>query len=267
MTRPKLHAHTITLILTIPLCIALGASAADPAQPRADNSSTSLGGRLQHSAIVLMPEGTKGPLETMLPLRPTVVAWGNDAVGMLNRPDELKRRTDAYHQLGIKLLACNVWMLTATDRVLYTRPEYQAAVCVDIAGDKIVPPWLDSDYKGVKPYWGCTNHPLFRQQVRSRAKANEPQSPLVIHLLNQDYNADTDKMRPAEGLTVQVGKALLGDSGPGTAEFFAPGAQPVPLTTRNQAGDLVLNVPRLDLWGIIRITEVAPPSVAPHAVR
>ena len=53
-----------------------------------------------------------------------------------------------------------------------------------------------------------------------RTKANDPQSPLVIHLLNQDYDADADKMRPAEGLTVQVSKALLGDSGPGTAEFL-----------------------------------------------
>ncbi len=182
MPRHKLPVRTAEYFLALLLCTPFTSSATEPATLDNHQNTISLSGLLQHSDIALMPEGTNGPPDTMLPLKPTVVAWGNDAVGLLTRPEVLKKRTDAYRQLGIKLLACNVWMLTATDRVLYDQPQYQHATCVDIAGTRVVPPWLDSNYKGVKPYWGCTNHPLFRQQVIARAKAGINAGANMLHL-------------------------------------------------------------------------------------
>ncbi|MHC4251306.1 MAG: hypothetical protein ACYS9X_19475, partial [Planctomycetota bacterium] len=87
-----------------------------------------------------------------------------------------------FRAIGVKLIATNVWMLTATKRVLHDQPEYQKAVCFDIAGERIVPAWLDSSYKGVRPYWGCTNHPLFRKQLVERLKTGFAAGANMLHL-------------------------------------------------------------------------------------
>ncbi len=94
----------------------------------------------------------------------------------------------------------------------------------------------------------------------ARTNPDAPHSPLVIHLLNQDYDANSAQMRSCSDLTVRISGDLLGEGEGGTAEFRTPGAEPVTLTTKNEAGDLILNVPRLDLWGIIKVERVAPHS-------
>jgi hypothetical protein len=129
-----------------------------------------------------MPEWRPDDIEAFRPLRPSVVAWGNDAVHLRNNPKPPEKLARDYRELGIKLQACNVWMLTATGRVLYDEPEYRDAVCVDIAGDPIVPGWLDSNYKGVKHYWGCTNHPLFRKQLAERVRIGITSGANMLHL-------------------------------------------------------------------------------------
>ncbi len=141
-----------------------------------------LQGRLRHSQVALMPEGEPDDVAVLRPLHPGVVAWGTDAVGYLGRPDAMKAHLAAYRDLGVQLLACNVWMLTATPRVLHDDPRFQDAVCRDIAGDPIVPRWLDGDYQGVKSYWGCTNHPLFREQLLARARAGIAAGANLLHL-------------------------------------------------------------------------------------
>ena len=64
----------------------------------------------------------------------------------------------------------------------HDEPQYRDAVCVDVAGQPIVPGWLDSDYKGVKPYWGCTNHPLFRRQLAERVRLGIASGANMLHL-------------------------------------------------------------------------------------
>ena len=144
---------------------------------------TPLSDELEHSYIALMPEGEPEDIRTYAPLGPSVVAWGNDPVGRMDQPEELKAKMDAYKDLGIKLLASNVWMLTATGGVLYEQPEFQDAVCLDIEGSRIVPAWLvDGEYRGVRYYWGCTNHPLFRAQLIERAVAGITAGANMLHL-------------------------------------------------------------------------------------
>jgi hypothetical protein len=137
---------------------------------------------LKHSHIALMPEWRPDDIGAFRPLRPSVVAWGTDPVHSLGNPRALRKLTDEYRELGIKLQACNVWMLTATSRVLHDNPEYQDAVCLDIAGERIVPGWLDKTYKGVKQYWGCTSHPLFRKQLAERVRAGIESGANMLHL-------------------------------------------------------------------------------------
>ncbi|MHC5054868.1 MAG: hypothetical protein ACYTKD_09145 [Planctomycetota bacterium] len=99
-----------------------------------------------------MPGWLPDDTNDFAPLRPSVVAWGNDPVHAGGNPGPARRRAEQFRAIGVKLLATNVWMLTATDRVLHDKPEYQDAVCLDVAGERIVPAWLDSSYKGVRPY-------------------------------------------------------------------------------------------------------------------
>jgi hypothetical protein len=137
---------------------------------------------LKHSHIALMPEWRPDDIGAFRPLRPSVVAWGNDAVHCRDNLQPLEKLARDYRELGIQLQSCNVWMLTATARVLHDEPQYRDAVCVDIAGQRIVPGWLDSNYKGVKPYWGCTNHPLFRRQLAERVRIGIASGANMLHL-------------------------------------------------------------------------------------
>ncbi len=89
-----------------------------------------------------MPEGEPDDIRAYLPLSPSVVAWGNDPVGRMKDPERLRQKMEGYKELGVSLLASNVWMLTATPRVLYENPQYRDAVCLDIEGNRIVPRWL-----------------------------------------------------------------------------------------------------------------------------
>lgn len=135
------------------------------------------------SAVTLMPEGEPADVAHFKPLNPTVMAWGLDPVFQMDDLESLRDRFDAYRRLGVYQRAVNVWMLTATSTVLHHNPIYQDAVCLDIAGDRIIPAWLaDGDHEGTPAYWGCTNHPLFRQQVIDRARAGIEAGGNLLHL-------------------------------------------------------------------------------------
>ncbi len=142
---------------------------------------------LRHADIALMPEGTPKDFSLFAPLRPTVVAWGEDGLSALDGGEEARARLAqadaAYRKLGVRLLAANVWMLTATAPYLYAHPVLLDATCVDLWGDRILPPWLaDEEYKGVKPWWGCTNHPEFQKQLLARMRAGLTAGATMIHL-------------------------------------------------------------------------------------
>ncbi|MEX2369479.1 MAG: hypothetical protein WD578_00630 [Bacteroidales bacterium] len=135
-----------------------------------------------YSDISLMPEGEPRDFSLFGPLHPTVVAWGNDPIGYGMDQGRFKAYIQAYREMGIKLIASNVWMLTATERYMHLHPEFQSAVCYDIAGEPIVPGWLDSEYNGIRPWWGCTNHPLYRSLIRERAAIGIRGGANMLHL-------------------------------------------------------------------------------------
>ncbi|HVU25751.1 MAG TPA: hypothetical protein VHE13_16590, partial [Opitutus sp.] len=142
---------------------------------------------LRRADVALMPEGTPEDYGLFAPLHPTVVAWGEDGLPALDGGEParagLARKGAAYRKLGVRLLAANVWMLTATEQYLHAHPELLDATCVDLWGRKILPPWLaDADYQGVKPWWGCTNSPKFQAQLLARMRAGLAAGATMIHL-------------------------------------------------------------------------------------
>lgn len=134
----------------------------------------------QHSFISLMPEGEPDDIKAFLPLKPSVVAWGSDPLN--SNIQDLSKKFANYKEMGITQLACNIWMLTATERFMYRNPEYQDAVCRDIAGNPIIPGWLDSEYKGIKPWWGCTNNPLYQKLIKDRVVLGIKSGANMLHL-------------------------------------------------------------------------------------
>lgn len=146
---------------------------------------------LKHSAITLMPEGLPDDVGLFAPLRPAWAVWGEDPIGSMRVKDDgtltchpdFKGLVLRYAAIGVTQTAVNVWMLTATERFMHGHPAYADAVCLDIEGARIVPPWVaDADYEGTKTWWGCTNHPLFRDLVRARMRAGVTQGASLVHL-------------------------------------------------------------------------------------
>ena len=129
-----------------------------------------------------MPGGEPDDLKEFAPLHPSVIAWGSDPIGSDLDVKRFSKDISTYKEIGIPLIASNVWMLTATDKYMYEHPEYQDAVCKDITGEPIVPSWLDSNYKGVRPMWGCTNNPLYRSLLRERARVGIESGANMLHL-------------------------------------------------------------------------------------
>jgi hypothetical protein len=60
-----------------------------------------------------------------------------------------------------------MWCLTARAEVLHERADLLDACAVDIEGERVAVPWqFDHVYKGTLTYFGCTNHPAFREHTR-----------------------------------------------------------------------------------------------------
>lgn len=134
-----------------------------------------------------MPEGTPENYALFQPLRPGIVAWGEDAIGVLGggkeAADRFRHHLEAYRALGVTQIATNVWMLTATERFLFQHPELADTACVDLWGEKIVPRWLaDADFKGTKPWWGCTNQPRYQAHLLARLRAGLQAGATLVHL-------------------------------------------------------------------------------------
>ena len=71
----------------------------------------------------------------------------------------------------------------------------------------------------------------------------------AIHLVNWGYDAASDKVQPLSQLRLQVDLQKLGVAQAREATLVAPGAAPVKLPVKDGA----VEVPRLDLWGIIEL--------------
>ena len=183
MVRAAAVGATVALAVVTFGVRAAAAEKADEAWPQ----SRLLAAGLRSAEISLMPEGTPQDYELFRPLAPTVVAWGEDALSVVAGGEDARAkfaaRMSAYREIGVSRIATNVWMLTATERFMARNREYIAATCVDLWGEKILPRWLaDAEFEGVKPWWGCTNNPLFVKHLLARMKAGLQGGATMVHL-------------------------------------------------------------------------------------
>ncbi len=180
------------LVCFFPIAIALSAMASfgvDRLPP------SLLDNTLKRSDIALMPGWEFRELNYAAPLKPSIIAWGEDAIWGIE--PRLKNNA-AYKKMGLRLQAANVWMLTATKEKLLESEALMGAVCVDIENRKIVPPWqVDVELKGVPNYWGCTNQSAFREQIKQRALDGIRAGADMLHL--DDHMGTAASMRVSGG--------------------------------------------------------------------
>jgi len=89
----------------------------------------------------------------------TVLAWGGT-------PTE--ESLAAAREAGVVYFG-SVGMVTEFARFIDEFPDYEAAICLDVEGNRLQVPWLwDHSHRGIPAYWFCTNQPLSREYLRRR---------------------------------------------------------------------------------------------------
>ena len=136
-------------------CIAAAGAGANAAPgPEAPASAAPAVPVLKHSDVVFMYGADDASYKAY---GATFVAWGG-----ANTAAEVKR----HHALGIGCTG-SMWCLTAGAENLAKNAALHDAVAKDIEGKPVEVPWLfDHVYQGQKTWFGCTNHPAFREYCR-----------------------------------------------------------------------------------------------------
>ncbi|MGQ9462104.1 MAG: beta-galactosidase [Candidatus Fervidibacter sp.] len=92
-------------------------------------------------------------------------------------------------------------------------------------------------------------------RVSLRYKRGDLKAPVVCHLLNQDYDIQTDDVRPAS-VSVSISRPLLSKALRGTpksATIYAPGGKPMRVPVKVEGERVSFSVPELGLWAIVAI--------------
>ncbi len=88
--------------------------------------------------------------------------------------------------------------------------------------------------------------------VQLRHKPGSADAPLIIHLLNSNYELETDQFRPVRDVQVEIAREALARSY-SRATMYAPGTAPCPIDCRVNDERTVVTVPELDMWAIIKL--------------
>ncbi len=89
--------------------------------------------------------------------------------------------------------------------------------------------------------------------VFPRAVPGNAEKPVVLHLLNQDYDGQGDVMRPPQKFTIRLRRDLFPERQFTTATLHAPSPQSVRLDMRVDTAHIEIDVPELSLWGLIEL--------------
>ena len=89
--------------------------------------------------------------------------------------------------------------------------------------------------------------------VFPRVKPADPAAPVVLHLLNRDYDGSRDALQTQKKLTVRLRRDLLPERSFATATLHAPQQPPLPLVLRTDAAQIEIDLPELALWGLVEL--------------
>ena len=97
----------------------------------------------------------------------------------------------------------------------------------------------------------------------ARAIPGNPTAPIIVHLLNRNYDESADAAKKLQNVKVTLHKDLFSGRQPSKATLFTPPATldrkdpgnstPVSLRIELAEGGIVVTVPELDYWGILKL--------------
>jgi hypothetical protein len=88
-----------------------------------------------------------------------------------------------------------------------------------------------------------------------RASAHDLPGPAVVHLLNRRYDGQKDAIVPAEDFSLRLRRDLFRGRNFTKAVLHAPKSGPTSLTLATAGESVTVRVPRLDLWGIVELSD------------
>ena len=88
--------------------------------------------------------------------------------------------------------------------------------------------------------------------VLPRHQPSAPEAPLIAHLLNSNYDPESDRFATVRDLRLSIAQSMLKRSF-SRAAFFAPGKQPVAVDCQGTDADTSILVPELDMWGVLKL--------------
>ena len=88
--------------------------------------------------------------------------------------------------------------------------------------------------------------------VQLRHKPGLADAPVIVHLLNCNYELETDQFRPVRDVQVEIAKVAL-DRSFSRATLYAPAQEPLRVDCRVDDSHTVVTVPELDMWAIIKL--------------
>jgi hypothetical protein len=103
-----------------------------------------------------------------------------------------------------------------------------------------IDPWLRVE--GAKNVWALP------RRIPGRAD-----SPLVVHLLNRNYDFGADKMQPQADLVLHLRPPLVGAKVPLRCSLLSPDGATAQLAVEQEADGVRVKVPELKLWSLVRV--------------
>ena len=85
-----------------------------------------------------------------------------------------------------------------------------------------------------------------------RRVPNRADSPLIVHLLNRNYDFAADKMLPQQNIVLHISKSLLGRKPPAQCKVFSPDAEPALLSVEPDGDGAKVKVPELKMWALVQ---------------
>ena len=88
--------------------------------------------------------------------------------------------------------------------------------------------------------------------VQLRHLPDQPDAPVICHVLNSNYDLESDAYLNLRDVELTIAGDLL-DRVFSRATLYTPGESPLDVTCRTAGVDTVVSLPNLDMWAIIKL--------------
>ena len=88
--------------------------------------------------------------------------------------------------------------------------------------------------------------------VLPRHKPGMPDAPLICHLLNSNYDPESDRYATLNDITLTIAKGMLGCAF-STGTLYSPDHAPLQVDCRVTESGTVIDIPKLGMWGALKL--------------